>query len=78
MRLLSQRPPYVIVIVTMMGRTDRHFRETPVNLLTVGIADRGICFLIVFAALRTGGNFSADGQMKALDRFLRGRACSAG
>jgi hypothetical protein len=42
-----------------------------VNVLTVGIAHRGISFPIAFAALPAGGGSSADEQIEVLERFLR-------
>lgn len=65
--LLPQQPPYVVVV----DRTEWHFGRAPVNVLTVGIAHRRICFPIAFAALPAGGGSSADEQIEVLDRFLR-------
>lgn len=64
--LLPQQPPYVVVV----DRTEWHFGRAPVNVLTVGIAHRGICFPIAFAALPAGGGSSADEQIHVLERFL--------
>jgi hypothetical protein len=65
--LLPQQPPYVVVV----DRTEWHFGRAPVNVLTVGIAHRGISFPIAFAALPAGGGSSADEQIEVLERFLR-------
>jgi len=65
--LLPQQPPYVVIV----DRTEWHLGQTPVNVLTVGIAHRGICFPVAFAALRAGGGSSADEQTEVLERFLR-------
>ncbi|MCS3672727.1 hypothetical protein GGP66_000131 [Salinibacter ruber] len=42
MRLLPQNPPYKVVL----DRTEWHFGSTPVNVLMVGIAHKGIAFPI--------------------------------
>jgi hypothetical protein len=50
-RLLPQQPPYMLVT----GRTEWpfgewHFGQTPVNVLMIGIAHRGIAFPIAWTA----------------------------
>ena len=64
--LLPQQPPYVACV----DRTEWHFGKTPVNVLTVGIAHRGICFPIAWTALQAGGGSSAADQTQVLERFL--------
>jgi hypothetical protein len=65
-RLVPERPPYVVAL----DRTEWHFGQTPVNVLTVGIAHRGICFPIAWNVLPTGGSSGAGEQIKVLERFL--------
>ena len=65
-RLLPQRPPYRGVL----DRTEWHFGRTPVNVLMVGIAHRGIAFPISWTVLSEGGSSSAEEQCKAPERFF--------
>jgi hypothetical protein len=65
-RLVPERPPYVVAL----DRTEWHFGQTPVNVLTVGIAHKGICFPIAWSVLPTGGSSGAEEQTEVLERFL--------
>jgi len=65
-RLVPERPPYVVAV----DRTEWHFGQTPVNILTIGIAFRGICFPVAWSALSTGGGSSADEHAAVLERVL--------
>lgn len=53
-RLLPQRPPYRVAI----DRTEWHFGQTPVNVLMVGIAHKGVAFPISWTVLPGGGSSS--------------------
>ena len=64
--LVPERPPYVVAL----DRTEWHFGQTPVNVLMVGIAHRGICFPITWSVLPAGGSSGAGEQTKVLERFL--------
>jgi hypothetical protein len=66
MRLLPQTPPYKVVI----DRTEWHFGRTPVNVLMVGIAHKGVAFPISWTVLPKEGSSSAEEQCKALERFF--------
>lgn len=66
LHLLPEQPPYVAVI----DRTEWHFGQTPVNILTVGIAHKGICFPISWTVLPSGGSSRAKDQIQVLERFL--------
>lgn len=66
LHLCPERSPYVACI----DRTEWHFGQVPVNVLTVGIAHRGICFPIAWSVLPNGGASSADEQANVLERFL--------
>lgn len=65
-KLLPQTPPYLAVV----DRTEWHFGETPVNVLVVGIAHRGIAFPVAWAVLPKGGSSRASDQIEVLERFL--------
>ncbi|NBB73036.1 MAG: hypothetical protein GVY35_05080 [Bacteroidetes bacterium] len=65
-RLLPQKPPYRVVL----DRTEWHFGQTPVNVLMVAIAHRGIAFPVSWTVLKEGGISSAEEQCKALERFF--------
>lgn len=54
----------------VLDRTEWHFGQTPVNVLMVGIAHKGITFPISWTVLPGGGNSSADDQCRALRRFF--------
>ncbi|MBB4090873.1 IS4 family transposase [Salinibacter ruber] len=49
--LLPQGPPHVVVI----DRTEWHFGQTPVNVLTVGVGHDGMTIPVVWRALPSGG-----------------------
>lgn len=66
MRLLPQTPPYRVVL----DRTEWHFGRTPVNVLMVGIAHKGMAFPISWTVLPKEGSSSAEEQCKALERFF--------
>ena len=65
-RLLPQRPPYKVVL----DRTEWHFGETPVNVLMVGIAHKGIAFPVSWRVLPDGGSSSIEDHRRALQRFF--------
>ncbi len=66
MHLVPQAPPYVVVI----DRTEWHFGPTPVNVLTVGIAHRGVTVLVVWRALPKGGGSSQADPTDVLEQLL--------
>lgn len=65
--LVPQRPPYVVAV----DRTEWHFGQTAVKVLTVGIAHRGICFPIAWSVWPEEGSSSAADQIEVLERFLQ-------
>ena len=65
-KLLPQSPPYTVVL----DRTEWHFGETPVNVLMVGVAHKGIAFPISWTVLPEEGSSSAEAQQEALRRFF--------
>jgi hypothetical protein len=65
-RLLPQKPPHTVIL----DRTEWYFGETPVNVLMVGVAHKGIAFPISWTVLPDGGSSSAKAQQKALRRFF--------
>lgn len=65
-KLLPQRPPYAVVL----DRTEWHFGQTPVNVLMVGIAHKGIAFPVSWTVLPGGGSSGATDQCRALQRFF--------
>jgi len=65
-RLLPQEPPYVLVL----DRTEWHFGQTPVNVLMIGIAHRGIAFPIAWTALPKSGGSGSEGQIEVLEAAL--------
>jgi len=66
-RLLPQSAPYKVLI----DRTEWHFGKTPVNVLMVGIAHKGVAFPISWTVLPEGGSSSASKHCGALRRFFR-------
>lgn len=66
-RLLPQSAPYKVVI----DRTEWHFGQTPVNVLMVGIAHKGVAFPISWTVLAEGGSSSASEHCRALGRFFQ-------
>ncbi|WP_251951923.1 IS4 family transposase [Salinibacter ruber] len=67
LELVPTDPPYVVVI----DRTEWHFGQTAVNVLTVGIAYNGIAFPVAWTALSHGGGSGADEHIEVLERILR-------
>jgi len=65
-RLLPQKPPYKVIL----DRTEWYFGETPVNVLMVGVAHKGIAFPISWTVLPDGGSSSAKAQQEAVRRFF--------
>jgi hypothetical protein len=66
LRLVPAPPPYVVVC----DRTEWHFGSTPVNVLMIGIAHKGIAFPISWTVLSHGGGSGATEHLDLLDRFL--------
>jgi len=65
-RLVPQDPPYVLVT----GRTEWHFGQTPINVLMIGIAHRGIAFPIAWTALPKSGGSGSEEQIEVLEAAL--------
>jgi hypothetical protein len=65
-RLLPQTPPYRVVL----DRTEWHFGQTPVNILMVGIAHKGMAFPVSWTVLPDGGSSSAEQHCRALQHFF--------
>lgn len=59
-RLVPQNPPYVLVL----DRTEWHFGSTPVNVLMIGIAHRGIAFPVAWTALPKSGGSGSEEQIE--------------
>jgi len=57
--------------VVVIDRTEWHFGQTAVNVLTVGIAYNGIAFPVAWTALSHGGGSGADEHIEVLERILR-------
>ena len=66
-RPVPQEPPYVLVL----DRTEWHFGQTPVNVLMIGIAHRGIAFPIAWTALPKSGGSGSEEQIEVLGAALR-------
>jgi hypothetical protein len=66
LHLLPQSPPYVVVI----DRTEWHFGQTPVNVLTVGVGHDGMTIPVVWRALPNGGGSGHADQTDVLERLL--------
>jgi len=66
-RLVPQEPPCVLVL----DRTKWHFGQTPVNVLMIGIARRGIAFPVAWTVLPKGGGPGPEEQIEVLDAALR-------
>lgn len=64
--LLPQEGPYVAVL----DRTEWHFGETPVNVLMMGIAHKGVAFPVAWKVLPSGGGSGAKSHIEVLERFL--------
>ncbi len=54
-----------------IDRTEWHFGQTAVNVLTVGVAYEGIAFPVTSATLGHGGGSGADEHTEVLEQFLR-------
>lgn len=65
--LLPQQSGHIVVI----DRTEWHFGHTPVNVLMIGIAFKGIAFPIRWQVLDKAGSSSAEEGMALLREFLR-------
>jgi len=65
-RLVPQDPPYVLVL----DRTEWHFGQTPVNVLMIGIAHRGIAFPVAWTALPKSGGSGSTEQIEVLEAAL--------
>ena len=65
-RLVPQDPPYVLAT----GRTEWHVGQTPVNVLMIGIAHRGIAFPIAWTALPKAGGSGSEEQIEVLEAAL--------
>ena len=63
---MPQDPPYVLVL----DRTEWHFGSTPVNVLMIGIAHRGVAFPITWTALLKGGGSGSEEQIEVLEAAL--------
>ena len=66
MRLLPQTPPYRVVL----DRTEWHFGRTPVNVLMVGIAHKGMAFPISWTVHQLDG--AAEGRELLGRRAVQG------
>jgi hypothetical protein len=64
--LLPQTPPYVVVI----DRTEWHFGQTPVNVLTVRIGHDGMTIPVVWRALPSGGGSGKADHTDLLEQLL--------
>jgi len=67
LRLVSTGPPYVAVV----DRTEWHFGQKLVNVLSIGVAHKGIAFPVAWTALGHGGGSGAEEHIAVLDRFLQ-------
>lgn len=65
--LLPQQSGHIVVI----DRTQWHFGHTPVNVLMIGIAFKGIAFPICWQVLAKEGSSSAEEGMTLLRQVLR-------
>ena len=54
----------------VLDRTEWHFGATPVNVLMIGIAHRGIAFPIAWTALPKGGGSGSGEQIEVLEAAL--------
>ena len=64
--LLPQNEPYVAVL----DRTEWYFGSTPVNILMIGIAHKGVVFPVVWKVLPNGGGSGSGAHIDVLERFL--------
>ena len=67
LRLLPQTSGFVVV----MDRTEWHFGQTPVNVLMVGLACKGIAFPVLWDVLSKEGSSSTEERKVLFERFLR-------
>jgi hypothetical protein len=65
--LVPESPPFEVVI----DRTEWGFGDTPVNILTVGIAHEKMAVPIARTALSSGGGSGPEDQVGVLERFLQ-------
>lgn len=65
--LIPQDPPYVLVL----DRTEWHFGSTPVNVLMIGIAHRGVAFPIAWTVLSHGGGSGHTEHIAVLQEGLQ-------
>jgi len=54
-----------------MDRTEWHFGETPVNILVIAIAHKGMAFPVAWSTLSGAGSSGAGEQTDVLERFLK-------
>ena len=54
-----------------MDRTEWHFGETPVNILVMAIAHKGMAFPVAWSTLSEAGSSGAGEQTDVLERFLK-------
>jgi hypothetical protein len=71
-RLVPQEPPYVLVL----DRTEWHFGATPVNVLMIGIAHRGIAFPVAWTVLLKSGSSGSSEQIEVLEAALHALSAS--
>ena len=64
--LLPQNESYVAVL----DRTEWHFGSTPVNILMIGIAHKGVAFPVAWKVLLNGGGSGSEAHIDVLERFL--------
>lgn len=67
LRLLPQKTGFIVC----MDRTNWHFGETPINILMIAIAYKGIAFPIVWELLDKTGNSSTKERKALMRRFLQ-------
>jgi len=65
--LVPQDPPYVLVL----DRTEWHFGSTPVNVLMIGIAHRGVAFPLAWTVLSHGGGSGHAEHIAVLQEGLQ-------
>jgi len=56
--------------VAVLDRTEWHFGKTPVNVLMMGIAHKGIAFPVAWKVLPSGGGSGTESHVDVLERFL--------
>ena len=65
--LVPESPPYEVVV----DRTEWEVGDTPVNILTVGIAHDKMAVPVAWTSLPAGGGSSSDDQIRVLEQFLQ-------